>query len=100
MQQDSDFLANMGSQRESQLDALATGADTSQQNSLNSMFNQGNTLAAEEAGLGASYDTTGANAMSSANNTGLQYGAQAAILPYLSNQNLINQGVGALTKLV
>jgi hypothetical protein len=100
LQQDSDFMANMGAQRESQLDSLATGASNENQNSLNSMFNQGDTLAAQQAGLGATYDTTGANAMSSANNTGLQYGAQAAMLPYLANQNLTNQVVGAATKLL
>ena len=39
--------------------------------------------------------------MSSANNTGLQYGAQATMLPYMANQGMMNNlmGLGTLAAL-
>ncbi len=90
----SDFLANSGAQREGQLDQLAGAADASRNTHLATMLGLGTGLAGGEAGLGAGYDITGANAMGSANNTGLGYGAQASVIPYSANQNFMNQIFG------
>lgn len=100
-QQDSDYLASMGSQREGQLDALATGASGERATSLNTMLGLGTGLAGGEAGLGAAYDIGGANAMSGANNTGLSLGAQGIGLQYGANQNTMNQlmGLGTIAAL-
>lgn len=89
-QQDSDYLANMGSQREGQLDTLASGASGERGNQLSTMLGFGTGLAGSEAGLGSAYDLGGANAMSGANNAGLGYGAQAAMIPYLANQGFLS----------
>lgn len=101
MQQDSDYLANMGSQREGQLDQLAGGAQSADQSQLNTMLGLGMGLAGGQAGLGAAYDTSGANAMSAANSTGLSLGAQGVGLQYNANQNSMNQlmGLGTLAAL-
>lgn len=101
MQQDSDYLANMGSQREGQLDQLAGGAQSADQSQLNTMLGMGMGLAGGQAGLGAAYDTSGANAMSAANSTGLSLGAQGIGLQYGANQNSMNQlmGLGTLAAL-
>lgn len=94
MQQDSDYLANMGAQREGQLDSLATGASGENQANLNSMLGLGMGLAGGEGSMGTAYDVGGANAMSAANTTGLGLGAQGVGLQYGANQNLINNGAG------
>lgn len=53
----SDMYANATTQRESQLDALATGASNEHQNSLNSMFTQGLGIANGASGAGEAYGT-------------------------------------------
>lgn len=50
-----DMYANATTQRESQLDALATGASNERQNSLNSMFTQGLGIANGVSGAGEQY---------------------------------------------
>lgn len=65
-QQLSDFYANMGAQREGQLDALAGGASGEHQNRVNSMFGQGLGLAGGESGINSAYDLSAGNAMSDA----------------------------------
>lgn len=98
---DSNFMANSLAQREGQLDALAGGASAENTAETGQMVGLGMGLAGGEAGLGGAYDVAGANAMSGANNAGLQYGAQATMLPYMANQNFMNQmfGLGGLAAL-
>lgn len=50
-----DMFANATTQREAQLDALAGGASTEHQNSLNSMFTQGTGIANGVSGAGEQY---------------------------------------------
>lgn len=93
-QGDRDFMANALSQREGQLDTLAGGASNEYDRNLATMLGMGMGLAGGQAGLGGTYDVAGANAMSGANNAGLQYGAQSAMIPYMANQNFMNQAFG------
>lgn len=51
----SNLYANMGSQREAQLDELAGGASAEHQNRLNSMFNQGIGIAGGQVGAAQPY---------------------------------------------
>lgn len=101
MQQDSDYLSNLGAQDLGNLDKLAAGASGENATSLNTMLGLGMGLAGGQAGLGGAYDLGGANAMSGANNAGLGYGAQGTALGYGANQNLMNQlfGLGSLAAL-
>jgi hypothetical protein len=65
-QQLSDYAANMGAQREGQLDTLAAGASGEHQGRLNSMFSQGQGLAAGESGINSAYDLSAGKSMSDA----------------------------------
>lgn len=94
MQGEGDFMSNALSQREGQLDSLASGASGERAQSLNSMLGLGTGLANGQAGLGAAYDIGGANAMSGANSTGLGLGAQGIGLQYGANQNFMNNLLG------
>jgi len=72
-----DFDANMGAQREAQLDSLAGGASGEHQRRLEDMFGQGNAIAGGQAGLAGQYDI--------ASGTG-QAGINGAILQLLLNK--------------
>lgn len=104
MQQDSDYLANMGAQRQSQLDALASGASNENANQVSQMLGLGMGLGSGEAGLAGQYDLGAGGAMTSANNTGLSLSGQAAMLPYLARQQMMSQlmggGMGLLSSIL
>jgi hypothetical protein len=84
-----DFTANMGAQRESQLDALAGGASNEYQNRLNSMFSQAGALAGGQANTAAGYDTSGLNANTAYNMAALQAGLSKAGIPLAQAQSTI-----------
>lgn len=96
-----DMYAGAVANREGQLDQLAGGASAERANQLTTMLGLGTGLAGGQAGLGAAYDTSAANAMSGANSLGLQLGTQAAMIPYMANQQTMNQlfGLGTLAAL-
>lgn len=60
----SDLTANLGAQRQSQLDALASGASGEHQRRLEDMFNEGTGLASGQAGTAGGYDMAAGSAMS------------------------------------
>ena len=95
-QQLSDFAANMGAQREGQLDALAAGASGEYQGRLNSMFGQGLGLAGGESGINSAYDLAAGGAMSNALSALLGYTTNKAGVDSQSNA----QGIGNVTKLI
>lgn len=98
LQGDSDYLANMGSQREGQLDTLASGASGERQNSLATMLGLGMGITGGEAGLASNYDLGAANALNTGNAAALQLGTNAALAPYQAKQGLMNNlfGLGAI----
>lgn len=92
-QQESDLYANLISQREGQLDALAGGASGEHQNRLNSMFSQGLGLAGGESGINSAYDLAAAGAQKDALAAALGYGVNKAGVDSQSTQ----QGLGNIT---
>lgn len=62
----SDLTANLGAQRQQQLDALASGASGEHQRRLEDMFSEGTSLAGGQAGTAGSYDLAAGGAMSQA----------------------------------
>jgi hypothetical protein len=94
LQGGSDYLANMGAQREGQLDQLAAGASGERAGQLSTMLGLGMGLTGGLSGLGSAYDLGAGNALSSGNATSLQLGTNAAMLPYQANSNLMSQGLG------
>jgi hypothetical protein len=104
MQQDSDYLANMGAQRQGQLDTLAAGASGENANQISQMLGMGMGLAGGQAGLAGGYDTGAATDWTNANNTGLSLSGQAAMIPYLARQQMMSQlmggGMGILSSLL
>lgn len=99
-QGDSDYLANMGSQREAQLDQLATGASNENSNQVSQMLGLGMGLAGGQSGLAGAYDLGAGNDLTSANNTGLQLSGEASLIPYLANQQLLSNGAGLLGQII
>ena len=99
-QGDSDYLANMGSQRESQLDQLAGGASNENANQVSQMMGLGMGLGGGEAGLAGAYDLGAGGAMTNANNTGLQLSGEAAMIPYLARQQMMQNATGLLSSLI
>lgn len=93
-QQSGDYLANMGAQREAQLDSLAGGASGEHQGRLNSMFGQGQALASGQAGLAGQYDLGAAGAWSNADVAQLQMMLQKAGVDSQAQQGLINNILG------
>lgn len=98
LQGQGDMLANMTSQREGQLDALAGGASNEYGADLNRMIGMGTGLANSEAGLGSAYDLGAGNALNTGNAAALQLGTNAAMIPYLAKQGLMQNlfGLGSL----
>lgn len=93
-QQISDFLANLVSQREGQLDSLAGGASGEHQGRLNSMFSQGLGLAGGQANTVAPYASGAAGAMGDAasrdlmlllNKAGVDANTRTGMLNFLMN---------------
>jgi hypothetical protein len=101
VQADSDYLANMGSQREGQLDSLAGGASGERANSLSTMLGFGNGITSGMAGLTGGYDLGAANALNTGNAAALQLGTNAALAPYQGQQGLMNNlfSLGAMAML-
>ncbi len=93
-QQLSDYAANMGAQREGQLDTLAAGASGEHQNRLNSMFNQGNALAGGESGINSAYDLAAGKVQSDALSALLGYQTDKAGVDSQANQGLVNNAFG------
>lgn len=95
---ESDFMANLVSQRMGQLDALAGGASGEHQGRLNSMFNQGMGIAGGTSGLMGAYDLNAANAMNMANQAIVQMGLNKAGVDDKSRQTGIGNlfGLGSL----
>lgn len=91
----SDLYANMTSQREGQLDALAAGASGEYQGRINSMFNQGLGLAGGESGINSAYDLASGKAMSDALAAALGFTLNKAGVDNQSQQ----QGIGNLLKI-
>lgn len=92
-QQLSDFAANMGTQREGQLDALAGGASGEYQNRLNSMFGTAGGMAGGQAGLAGAYDLGGANAMNIGNTAAIDYMLSKAGIDAKANQAGMQNGM-------
>jgi hypothetical protein len=97
VQQESDYLANMGAQRETQLDALAGGASGEHQGRVNSMFNQGAALAGGQAGLAGQYDLGAAQSMSASDVAQLMMMLNKAGVDSQAAQGLINNIIGGAT---
>lgn len=95
-QQLSDYAANMGAQREGQLDTLAAGASGEHQGRLNSMFGQGLGLASGESGINSAYDLAAGGAMSNALSAALGFTLNKAGVDSKSNQqglsNIVSLG--------
>lgn len=85
-----DYQANMGSQREAQLDALAGGASGEHQGRLNSMFSQGLGLANGQGGISGMYDTGAGNAMNQGNVQAIQMMLDKAGVDTKANQGVVN----------
>lgn len=94
-QGESDFYANLVSQRQGQLDALAAGASGEHRGRLNDMFNQGLGLAGGQAGVGGAYDITSANTNNSLMNALIQLLGNKAGVDNQSNQ----QGISNIASL-
>lgn len=86
----SDYQANMGSQREAQLDALAGGASGEHQGRLDAMFNQGMGLAGGQAGLAQGYDTSAGNAMNAGNLAAIQLALDKAGVDSKYTQSILS----------
>ena len=95
-QQLSDYAANMGAQREGQLDTLAAGASGERQRRLEDMFSQGLGLAGGESGINSSYDLAAGKSMSDALSALLGFTTNKAGVDAKSNQqglsNIISLG--------
>ena len=85
-----DFDANLISQREGQLDALAGGASGEHQGRLNSMFGTELGLANGQAGLSGMYDTAAGNAMNSGNLQAIQLAMDRAGVDSKTAQGILN----------
>jgi hypothetical protein len=94
-QQLSDYAANMGAQRESQLDSLAGGASGEYQGRLNSMFNYGLGMAGAQAGLSGVYDTAAAQGMSASDQAIISMMLNKGGVDAKANQSLANNGLMA-----
>jgi hypothetical protein len=93
-QQLSDFAANMGAQREAQLDSLAGGASGERQGAINSMLSSGLGLAGGEAGTMSGYDTAAANALNAITQAmGALGGAKAGAIQQGNQGFLSNLGI-------
>lgn len=86
----SDFSANMASQRQGQLDALAGGASGEHQRRLESMFNIGGNIAGGKAGLAGAYDLAAGNALNSGNVAAIQAMLDRAGVDSKSKQGILN----------
>jgi hypothetical protein len=93
-QRQDDFLANMGAQREGQLDSLAGGASGEHQGKVNSMFSQGLGIAGGQAGLASGYDLGAGSAMSKANEAALMLALNKAGVDGKAAQSFINMIFG------
>lgn len=93
-QGDSDYLANMGSQREGQLDTLASGASNEYANQISQMLGAGMGLGSGEAGTAGQYDTGAAANWANSMNTGLSLAGQSAMIPYLARQQMMQNLMG------
>lgn len=62
----SDMFANATSQREGQLDSLASAADAARASKIGTMFNEGNSIASGKAGTAAGYDSASGSAQEQA----------------------------------
>lgn len=89
-QQLSDFAANMGAQRQSQLDSLAAGASGEHLGRLGLMFNQGLGLAGGQAGLASAYDLGAAGNMDAATRAQMQMALGQAGIDSQTNQGRVN----------
>lgn len=85
-----DYQANMGSQRESQLDALAGGASGEHQGRLNSMFSQGLGIANGQGGISGMYDIGAGNAISSGNKQAIQLALDRAGVDSKTAQGILS----------
>lgn len=101
IQADSDYLANMGSQREGQLDSLASGASGERANSLSTMLGLDNSITGGMAGLTSGYDLGAANALNTGNAAALQLGINGAMAGIQGKQGLMNNlfSIGGLAML-
>ena len=86
----SDFSANMGAQRQGQLDQLAVGADAAHRGRLGDMFKVMMGLAGGQAGTSTAYDTGAAGAMSDALSAALGFGTNKAGVDSQSQQTGLN----------
>lgn len=89
-QQLSDYAANMGAQREGQLDSLAGGASGEHQGQINSMFSQGLGLAGGEAGTTGAYDLASANSNNALMNALVQMMGGKAGIDSAASTGLLN----------
>lgn len=94
-QQLSDFAANMGAQRESQLDALAGGASGEHLGRLGMMFGEGQAIAGGQAGQASAYDLGAAGNMAAANNAQTQMNLNKAGIDSQANQAFYNNILAA-----
>lgn len=95
-QQESDFAANLASQREGQLDALAGGASGERQGRLNSMLGQGLGLAGGQAGTMGLYDTASAQSNNALMQALIQLYGNKAGVDSKSNQQGISNVLGLI----
>lgn len=92
-QQLSDYAANMGAQRESQLDTLATGASAEHMGRLNAMFGQGLGMSQGMAGLASAYDLGAAGNMGAANEAQQQMYLNKAGVDQQAAQSHLNSAI-------
>lgn len=91
----SDFAANMGAQREGQLDTLAAGASGEHLGRLGLMYQQGLGLAGGESGLASAYDLGAAGNMAAANQAQQQMFLNKAGVDQKASQGLISNLINA-----
>jgi hypothetical protein len=93
----SDFGANMGAQRQGQLDSLAAGAAGEHRGRLQDMFGIMSGLAGGQAGLAGAYDLTAAKGMSDSDNAILQMLLNKAGVDGKADQGFLNNLFSAIT---
>lgn len=92
-----DFSANMGAQREAQLDALAGGASGEHSKRLEDMFGIGTTLAKDQAGTAGGYDSAAGAGLSESQKAQLQLLLNKMGVDPAQAKALFNSGMSMLS---
>lgn len=95
-QQLGDFAANMGAQRQSQLDTLAAGASGEHQDRFKTMYDMLYGTGAGQAGVGGAYDLKSADSLNAANQAILSMFLNKAGVDQKSNQQGFSNILGLL----